>query len=83
MSSTNYDEALYSILEDPKRCPVDSNFCVDLIRLRLELLKDCPGKYHLEWTDTPIGLFDIIDLDKIMVVFHSDDEHTEWMLRNG
>lgn len=79
----NYNEILSSILEDTKRCPIDSNLNVDLNILRSELLKDYPGKYHLEWVDTPLALFDVVNVNKIKIVFHRDDEHTEWMLRNG
>ena len=80
----NYKAALYTILEDPKICPLDANGTVDLIKLRKLLVKMCPGKYHLEWTiGGPLNMFDMVDPDTIKLVFHSDDEHTEWMLKYG
>ena len=79
----DYEELLYDLIENPKTCPLDNTGTVDLKRLRIQLLKVFPGKYHLDWVDKPLQAFDAIHMYRIKVIFHSDDEHTEWMLSNG
>jgi hypothetical protein len=81
----DYKSMLYFILEHSSATFFDAGGAIDLAQLQNLLMKECPGKYHLEWVsnDSKLGIFDTIDVNKIKIVFHSPDEHVEWMLRYG
>jgi hypothetical protein len=80
-----YQDELYTILEHCNILNIfDDQDHIDLNKLGILLHERYPGKFHLEWaTSRHLEMFDEIDVNLIKVVFHTLEEHVEWVLKYG